>query len=444
MSPRWHDYLDTHAALRPQALALTDAGEMQWDYAALEVACNAVQALLTGDGLVAGDRVLVLTENCAAAVAVFFACSRAGLCAIPVNARMTQIEVSRIVAHARPALVVCPIATSPAAAAHAQQMQAEPVHGAFGELAIARPYPSEPDTPPDVAVLLYTTGTTGAPKGVMITHDNLLFAGRSAARFRNLKPGGLVYGVAPMSHVIGLASMLTASMSAGAGVWLEARFSAERLYAALGRGITHLPAVPQMHALLMQYVREQGHGTLSSPTLEYVSSGGAPLDPAWKRKAEAFYGLPLQNGYGMTETTAAASITHSEFGDPDVSVGPPLPGVEIRIDETVPGGGDGTGELLVRGPNVMKGYFRSPEETARMSGRRRLVAHWRSGRHRRSGPAAHSGSVEGADHPWRIQRLSAGGRSGVKRSSAGDPVCGGRADSGWGRKGAGLRSGRTR
>ena len=128
--------------------------------------------------------------------------------------------------------------------------------------------------------------------------------------------------------------------------------------------VSHLPAVPQLHALLMQYVRRQGLERLQSDTLVYVSSGGAPLDPDWKARAEAFYGLALQNGYGMTETTAATNITHSIKDDPDTSVGPLVPGVEMQIDESVHGGGDGVGEVLVRGPNIMKGYFRNPEETS--------------------------------------------------------------------------------
>jgi len=362
----WHDYLDAQVATQPGAMAIIDAGGTQWDYRALDVACDAVMPLLQEAGVQRGDRVLLLVENCAAGVAVLFAASRLGVIVIPVNARQTAAEVDRIVTHAEPAAVVTTSAASPNAAAHADRMGAVEKTGAFGTLHIAPVHPSQPDSDPEIAVLLYTTGTTGEPKGVMITHDNLLFGGKAARSFRDLEPGDLVYGVAPVAHVIGLVSMLTAAICAGATVRLEARFSVERLYDALTKGVTHLPAVPQMHALLMQHVQALGHQTLSSPTLAYVSSGGAPLDPAWKRKAEAFYGLPLQNGYGMTETTAAASISRSKIGDPDVSVGPALPGVELRIDDQVPGGADGAGEVLTRGPNVMKGYYRNPAETARV------------------------------------------------------------------------------
>lgn len=366
MTMRWHEFLDKQAQSRPHAPALRETGGLEWSYGQLDGACRDFREYLERSGAKAGDRVLVLLENSASAVSVLFACARAGLCVIPVNARMTGTEVNRIITHATPAFVVFCTRDSPDARNHATVMNANPVTGAFGELCVEKISPGQGDTPRDVAALLYTTGTTGAPKGVMLTHEGLVFAGKAARDFRGLTGDSLVYGAAPMAHVIGLASMLTATICAGACVWLEPRFSAQRLYQALQQGVTHLPAVPQMHALLMQYAHEKGLTGLSGSALEYVSSGGAPLDPAWKRKAEAFYGLPLQNGYGMTETTAAASITSSAIGDPDISVGPPLRGVEIRIDSDVPAGnGADTGEVLVRGPIVMKGYFRNPEETAK-------------------------------------------------------------------------------
>ena len=158
---------------------------------------------------------------------------------------------------------------------------------------------------------------------------------------------------------------MTASCCAGAHVRLEARFSAEKLYTALTTGVHFLSAVPQMHALLMQYTKEKGLTQLHSETLRYVSSGAAPLDPAWKRKAEAFYGVAIQNGYGMTETTAGTSATSNPLGSSDISVGPPLPGVEIKIDDTVAGSTPGCGEVLTRGAHIMKGYYKNPEETAK-------------------------------------------------------------------------------
>lgn len=363
MSERWHDLALAQAAARPGARALTDTLGNDWSWADLSAASADLAGHLHAAGVRRGDRVLLLAENCAPAVAVLWACSRLGAAVIPFNARQTATEVDRVLDHATPSTVLATSAVSPEAAAHAARLGAATVNGAFGALDLAR-RDSDPEDAGDVAAILYTTGTTGPPKGVMLTHANLRFGGRASAELRGMRPDDLIYGVLPVTHVFGLASVVTAAAHVGAAVRLEPRFSAARLYAALTEGVTLLAAVPQMHALLMQYTREQGYERLPSRTLRYVSSGAAPLDPAWKRKAEAFYGIALQNGYGMTETTAGVSATRNALGDSDTSVGPPLPGVEIRIDEEVLGGGGGAGEVLTRGGHVMQGYFRDPEATA--------------------------------------------------------------------------------
>jgi acyl-CoA synthetase (AMP-forming)/AMP-acid ligase II len=245
-------------------------------------------------------------------------------------------------------------------------MGAQEITGAFGTMLLAKGT-SDPDPVlSDVAVLLYTTGTTGDPKGVMLTHDGVRFGGMASSGLRKMVPEDVVYGVLPMSHVFGLISVLTGACYTGAHVQIEARFSAQKLYDAAMGGVTIIPAVPQMHALVMQYTKEQGMERLGAPKLRYVSSGGAPLDPAWKRGAEAFYELPLQNGFGMTETSSGASATNNVIGSPDISVGPPTPGTRARIDVDAPGGnGVEEGEVLIAGPHVMKGYYRNPEETAK-------------------------------------------------------------------------------
>lgn len=366
MTGRWHGFLDAQAATRPHAPALSDSTGATWTYATLSAASDALAGDLAAAGVRRGDRVTVLAENCAAAVAALFASSRMGAWAMPVNARQTPPEIDRVLAHAQPAAVLFTTAVSPDAAAHAARLGAEPLSGPYGDLHLATPFPSSPESDPEIAALLYTTGTTGTPKGVMLTHANLCFAGPASMAIRNLTGADINYGVLPVTHVFGLSSIVTGGICAGAQTRLEPRFSAARLYHALRAGATVLSAVPQMHAHLMQYTKEQGHDRLDSPALRYVSSGAAPLDPAWKRRAEAFYGVAIQNGYGMTETTAGVCVTRNRLGDPDISTGPPLPGVEVRIDETVPGGGNGMGEVLTRGPHVMAGYFRNPEATAQV------------------------------------------------------------------------------
>ena len=365
---RIQDFLAHQVATRPDALALSDSIGTRWTFAEADRASTDLAASLKAAGVAAGDRVLLLSENCAPAVAALFAAWKLGAIIIPVNARQTAAEVERILNHAKPAAVVMTCEASGDAMSHAERMGATEISGSFGSFHLCTPFDSNPDNMADVAVLLYTTGTTGDPKGVMLTHDNVRFGGMASAQLREMTPDDLVYGVLPITHVFGLASVVTAATYAGAAVQLEARFSAAKLYAALQGGVTLLSAVPQMHALLMQYTKEQGHTQLGSDKLRYVSSGAAPLDPAWKRKAEAFYGVALQNGYGMTESTAGICATRNPLGSEDISVGPALPGVEVKIDDTVEGGSDGTGEVMTRGAHVMKGYYHNSDETVKVLG----------------------------------------------------------------------------
>ena len=366
MSETVYGYLAHQSLTRPNALAMSDSTGLSLSYGGLDTACDDVIGFLNRAGVQRNDRVLLLSENCVAAVAVLFACWKMGAHAVPVNARQTKAEVARVVKHAHPAAIFMTTAVSPDAQKHAQHFEALEIFGSFGSLHLATPLQSAPDDEEDIAVLLYTTGTTGDPKGVMLTHENVRFGGKTSANLRYMTHDDVIYGVLPTTHVFGLCSVVVAAVFAGAPVRLAPRFEVTALYKALRDGITLFSAVPQMHALLMQYSKEQGFATLDSAALRYVSSGAAPLDPTWKREAEAFYGVAIQNGYGMTETTAGTSATNNDIGSTDTSVGPPLPGIEIDIDQTVAGGGDGMGEVITRGPHIMKGYYKNPGETAKV------------------------------------------------------------------------------
>jgi len=182
---------------------------------------------------------------------------------------------------------------------------------------------------------------------------------------RGMRDGDMTYLALPLSHIFGLVTILAVCFAQGS-VRLEARFSVERLYEALQQDVTLLPAVPQMHAHLFEYARTHGMPKYDKGMLRYVSSGGAPLDPAWKREAEDFFGVALQNGYGLTECAAGVCATRNEFGDPDISVGGPMLDSVLSVDLHAPGAKpeEGIGEILVSGPQVMKGYFRDPAQTA--------------------------------------------------------------------------------
>ena len=374
---RINDIPALQATRAPGASALRE-GQRVWNYGELTAGIERCATDLAALGIRGGDRVLIVGENCAAFVAVLLATARLDAWAVPVNARLSAREIDAIRAHCAPRRVVYLTHVSPDAAAHAARHGAsEPWNpAAMGDLMLGcsddecRPEPVSEDPAMQVAALLYTSGTTGDPKGVMLTHRNLLYIARLSSALRMLVESDLVYGVLPISHVYGLASVCLGTLFAGACVHLEPRYSPHAMLRALAHdGITVLQGVPSMYARLLDFMRSSG-ALLDAPRLRLCYAGGSPLTPALKADAERAFGAPLHNGYGLTE--ASPTIAHTRLDAPrdDCSVGRILPGLEIRIaDLGDPRHGNALegepGELWVRGPNIMRGYYRDPTLTAR-------------------------------------------------------------------------------
>ena len=374
LPPRIDGIVTRQAVRMPAAEALREQ-DRAWTYAELAVATADAARQLAASGVRPGDRVLVIGENCAALVALLFGIARLDAWPVLVNARLTAREIDTIRDHCVPRRMVYLIHVSAEAAAHAARHgAADPfVVGAMGNLRIgpleqnAQAEPVATDSAEQVGALIYTTGTTGDPKGVMLTHRNLLFIAAVSSTLRKLGPGDRVYGVLPISHVYGLASVCLGTLYAGACLHLESRFSPRAFAHALAHsGITVAQGVPAMYAKLLDHIRSSGE-PVAAPQLRFVYAGGSPLDPALKAGAEQLFGLTLHNGYGLTETSPTVTQTRIDSPRRDCSVGTALPGVEIRVVDAsghdVPTGAPG--ELRVRGPNVMRGYYRNAELTAR-------------------------------------------------------------------------------
>lgn len=365
MPARW-------AGVRGDCRALSDA-RGEWTWRDLESRRKQLAELLLTLGIRAGDRVMVVGENCATMVALIFAISTVHAWVVNVNARLTPREIDAIRAHSGARRVLYLGADSPDAQQHAERARATPVSlGHWATIGVSSldercvPEPVEGVPARDVAALLYTTGTTGEPKGVMLTQANLLFIARVSGEIRRLTCDDRVYALLPMSHVYGFASVCLGSLHAGASLHLQARFApAQMAHCLEAERITVCQGVPALYAKLLEHLKSQRR-RLDVPALRYLYAGGAPLVPALKRNVEAFFGLPLHNGYGLTE--AAPTLTQTRPDEPreDCSVGRALPGVELRIVDRH--GNDvasgESGELWARGPNIMRGYYRDPEATA--------------------------------------------------------------------------------
>lgn len=367
---RIHDYVDRWAARTPDAIAVAELNAKPLTYAQLREASLSLAETLCENGVRGGDRVLIINENSVAAVTCLFAASRLDAWAVPVNARLTGSEIDRIRDHARPRAIVMTHRVSAEAAAHADRYGASErlLPGAdalslLGHLP-ADPEPVAPDPVDQVAVLIYTTGTTGDPKAVMLTHRNLSAVAAISVAIRGTSASDRVIAVIPISHVFGLASIFLGAISAGAAVQLFPRLEPERLADALEAGATMLQAVPALFARFIDYLERSGRD-LHAPRLRYLSAGGAPLDIDWKRDIERRFGTQLHNGYGLTETSSTAGITRIGDNRDDDTIGLAAPGVGIRfVSSDGQACADGTiGECQVKGPNVMKGYYRNTDAT---------------------------------------------------------------------------------
>jgi acyl-CoA synthetase (AMP-forming)/AMP-acid ligase II len=367
---RIHHLVERWARERPDDLALIDYDGRRLTWAEFQAATESAARHMAQAGVRGGDRVIVVLENSAAAAAVLMACSRLDAWAVLVNARLASPEIARIRDHCEPRALVFTDGPSPEAARHADEAGAasveDPLFGSFrlvGPLPCS-PEPVKPDNGEQVAALIYTSGTTGTPKGVMLTHRNVLFIATVSGALRALAAGDRVYAVLPISHVFGLASTFLGTINAGGTLELVSRFDPAHLAAALADGVTVFQGVPAMYAKLLEHLDRQGQ-PLVAPRLRYMSSGGAPLDIDWKRRVEARFGITLANGYGLTEAAPTVAQTRIDGPRDDDSVGPALPTVETRIvgpdGRDVPPGEPG--ELWARGPNLMKGYYRDAAAT---------------------------------------------------------------------------------
>lgn len=357
----------------PAALALRD-GECEWSYRQLGAAIVEAKNRLRQIGVRPGDRVIVVTENCLAVVALLFAAAELDAWFVLVNARLTAPEIDAIREDSGARVMLFTIAISADATLHAKRWSASLQYwGLLGELAVGL---INEDCEPEavffsgdeqVAALVYTTGTTGKPKGVMLTHRNLLHVATASATLRHLSTTDRAYGVLPISHVYGLSSVTLGTLTAGACLQIAARYSAAAAARALMYDeVSVFQGVPAMYAKLIEFIAEDQQ--FMAPQLRFTYAGGSPLDPALKARTEARLGLTLHNGYGLTETSPTVSQTRLERPRRDCSVGEIIPGVGVRIVDSqgreVAAGE--AGELRVQGPNVMKGYYRDPGLTQRV------------------------------------------------------------------------------
>jgi fatty-acyl-CoA synthase len=364
----WFDPVSTYAASNPNGLAVVDLeSDRRWTYAALNGAIDRLAAWLAGEyGPNSGQRVATLAKNCAEMLILQLASVRAGTIFVPFNWRLAPAEIDGLAADAKPSLIFHdPEFTPPAAAARAlpiADMLALGKAGARAAKEARRPFDA-------VSTLLYTSGTSGTPKGVMLSEENSFWGCVNFITGNDVSMHSTFLCDMPLFHTAGLFAATRVPIQAGGCVLISKGFDPQKTLSRLADPVlkvTHYFSVPQMAATLWNqpgFKPEMLHG------LTGWAIGGAP-NP--KAQTERFVraGIKMTEGFGMSETgsnfgmpTHDIDILLSKAG----SCGLPFMTVETRIvdeaEQEVPTGT--MGELWLRGPCIASGYWNQPELTAK-------------------------------------------------------------------------------
>jgi long-chain acyl-CoA synthetase len=372
------DALHASAERSPQAAALVFQGRTI-TYADLDDLADLTAAALSGLGVAKGDRVALVAGNVPEFVSTLFGILRVGAVVCPLNVQLTPEELGYILADSGARVAVTEMATLPPVLAvrdRVADLETILVIGGppapTGTLSLEEALrgagePPAVDTEPgDLAVIAYTSGTTASPKGAMLTHRNLASNVEQLAAVPAMaaRPDDVVLIALPLFHSYALNTALNLAIAGGAAALLVERFDpGETLDLIARHGVTVVVGAPPMYGAWLAAAGAGHAADLSSVRL--ATSGAAALPPEVFEAFRTAFGVTIWEGYGLTE--AAPAVTASPAGGvaKPGSIGPPLPGVEIRLMDAdgEDAEEDDPGEILVRGPNVFAGYWGRPEAT---------------------------------------------------------------------------------
>jgi fatty-acyl-CoA synthase len=376
-------WIRKHAEAFGRRFALADA-DRRLDYSTLNDRISRCATLLEDSGLKSGDRVALLLGNRTAFVEVVIAAAQLGAIAVPLNARLTAWEIRRQLDDCTPMVLVSDREHADVADEACLGAQSAPttrlrcgdevdayeaaIGSALPRTAIADVHPDHP------MMILYTSGTTGSPKGALLPHRKTLYNGLNAERFFNLTPEDQVLVMLPLFHSFGLSILTLPALQAGAAVTLQPHFSPAEVWETVEREhISFFGGVPTMFQRLLDSLDSVDSRRYDLSSLRFLFTSGAAIPVERVRDFEQ-HGLVLKQGYGQTETSTLCCLDARDALRKAGSVGRPVEHAEIRIvtvqslnapvEEWLDAAVGETGEVVVKGPITMLGYWQRPDETA--------------------------------------------------------------------------------
>jgi long-chain acyl-CoA synthetase len=354
-------FLERAAIYHPERPALV-FGERRWTYRELDAEASALAGGLASLGLAPGERLGLHLPNRPEFVLAYYAAQKAGLVPLSLNVTYATEEIGYIVRDAAAAAVISaePVAGQLPPGAAMPSVRHRLDARDFGGLR-AKPLRALDRDRDETAAILYTSATTGRPKGVMLSHGNVVSNVHATAHHLRMTPDDRGLCALPLFHCFGQNFVMNALVASGGCLVLQERFVPDAFLAALVRErITLLYAVPTMYIL---FLASGARHDLGPVRLCFSAAATLPTDV--ERRWHEVHGHWIHQGYGLTECSPFASYNHEVAFRPG-SVGTPIENVEMKIaDEQGRELPDGElGEILIKGPNVMKGYFGNPEATA--------------------------------------------------------------------------------
>jgi long-chain acyl-CoA synthetase len=357
------------AEVGPDRVAVRLDGS-QLTYRELDEASARVAGLLHERGLRAGDRVGIMLPNVIQFAVVYYGVLRAGCVVIPMNPLLKAREVAYYLGDSAARMMFAWHAVADEAQVGAKEADAESVTVEPTPVGVLDSGPRAGEMPTgdqnDTAVILYTSGTTGHPKGAELTHGNLVRNVESVAGpdLFGLSDRDVIFGGLPLFHAFGQTCALNAALAAGATLTLLPRFDPKRVLEIIQRDrVTIFEGVPTMYAALLAQPDRADHDVSS---LRMCVSGGAAMPVEVMRAFEDAFGCVVLEGYGLSETSPVASFNHPDRERKAGSIGTPISGVQMKVADDagneLPQGE--VGEILISGHNVMKGYWNRPEATS--------------------------------------------------------------------------------
>ncbi len=368
MSLNLASLLSESAKRSPDAPAIR-LGEVELTYGELDDRSARLATLLREKGVERGDRVGVMLPNVPEFPVAYYGVLRAGAIVVPMNVLLKQREIAFYLEDSGAKMLLawhdfCDQAGNGAAEAGAELVEVEPTTFAT---ALAENEPTAglaATAEDDTAVILYTSGTTGKPKGAELTHANLARnADVSSRTTSEIGAGDVVLGALPLFHSFGQTVAMNASLSVGACLTLVPKFDPSEALATMQRdGVTHFYGVPTMYGALLHHPERESFDTSS---LRICITGGASMPVEVLRGFEEAFGAKVMEGYGLSETSPVACSNHPDRERKPGSIGTPIEGVEMQVvdEKDQPVAQGEVGEIVIRGHNIMKGYWQRPEAT---------------------------------------------------------------------------------